>query len=68
MTLRIGHTTLLAQISARTRIVRFNGKRASIGAVNSGDTVEVTGILNRRLGEITTTTRIRLIKTPRVRG
>jgi phospholipase C len=68
MTLRIGHTTLLAQISARTRIVRFNGKRASIGEVNSGDTVEVTGILNRRLGEITTTTRIRLIKTPRVRG
>jgi hypothetical protein len=38
------------------------------GEVNSGDTVEVTGILNRRLGEITTTTRIRLIKTPRVRG
>jgi hypothetical protein len=68
LTVRFGRTSLLATINAATQIRLPNGKPASIGEIDTGDTVEVTGVLDRRLDEIIRTIRIKLIKAPRVTG
>jgi hypothetical protein len=68
LTLQIGPTTLLADVDSTTRIVRASGRRASIAELNSGDTVEVTGIIDRRTDEIVRAIRIRLLSAPRVTG
>jgi phospholipase C len=68
VTLRFGNLTLLADIDHKTRIEDTKGKRVSIGALDAGDSVQVTGVLNRRLDEMTTTRIIKLIRAPRVKG
>src|SRR5579884_158934 len=62
---RIGHTTLLVDIGKRTRIMRRNRHRGSVADLVAGDVVSVTGIENTRLKEITMTTVIRQVASPR---
>jgi hypothetical protein len=68
VTLRFGALSLLADIGHTTRIEDLRGKRVSSGALDAGDSVQVTGVLNRRLDELTTTNVIKLIRVPRVKG
>jgi phospholipase C len=68
LTLTFGNTTLLADVGRKTRIEGTNGKRLAFNALDTGDTVQVEGVLNRRLDEMTTTRRITLIQAPRVKG
>jgi hypothetical protein len=68
ITVRFGSTTLLVDIGKKTRIVQRNGKRGSIGDLDTGDTIEVVGIENTRLSELTTARTIREVTTPRVKG
>lgn len=68
LTVRFGATTYVVDVSKRTRILRSGGKRGGIGNLNTGDTIEVTGVLNTRLEEVLGTSRILALKTPRVRG
>jgi hypothetical protein len=50
-------------------VFRFsNGKHASLTDVALGDTVDLTGIENTRLQELTTLSRVTIIHQPRARG
>lgn len=58
---------LLVDIGKRTRILLANGKRGSVANIDSGDTVTVTGVRNRRSDEIVDTSLIRLGRSPRAK-
>ena len=60
-----GRTTRVVDIGKRTRIVLPNGHRGAIADLNAGDPVQVTGILNSRLDEVTTAFTIRRTATER---
>jgi hypothetical protein len=66
LTIRFGSTLYVVNIGKGTSILRPDGKKGAIGDLDTGDTVEVSGVQNMRLDEITTTTLIREISSPRV--
>jgi phospholipase C len=68
LAIQVGKTTLPADVSKST-VFRFsNGKHASLTDVALGDTVDLTGIENTRLQELTTLSRVTIIHQPRARG
>jgi phospholipase C len=68
LAVQLGNTRLVADIGRHTAFRFPNGKRASPADVTLGDTVRVSGIVNRRLGEMTTTRRITVLYEPRAPG
>ena len=53
ITVQIGSKAALVDISRRTQILLAHGGKGTIADVQTGDTIEVTGIRNNRLGEVT---------------
>ena len=68
ITVRFPTGNLLLNLSKRTRIYRLGGKPGSIADLVAGVTIEVTGVENTRLGEVTRTFTVRVIHSPRVKG
>jgi hypothetical protein len=68
ITIQFGRKTLVAIVGKTTRILRSDGKPGTIGEMNTGDTIQVSGVYNRRLSEIVRSTTIKLIKAPRIKG
>lgn len=68
LSVRFGNTNFIVDLAKDTRIVRTDGKKGSIGNLNTGDTVNITGIENARLQEITSVTILKEVKLPRVKG
>ncbi|MGH2443895.1 MAG: phospholipase C [Chloroflexota bacterium] len=68
LVVQFGRSMLLVELDRHTRILRADGKKGTIGNINTGDTVEVTGIENTRLSEVSSTTIIKQIHAPRVKG
>jgi endonuclease YncB( thermonuclease family) len=66
--LRIGKTKLIADLSKGTQVSTSKGKLRSLTDVATGDTIEVSGLENTRVHELTTTSRIARIKQPRAKG
>ncbi len=68
ITVQFGRRSVVVPLGKRTRIERTNGKQGSVGELDAGDTIQVTGILNRRLDAIVSSSRIKLLHAPRVTG
>ena len=68
VTVRFGRHTMIVDISKSTRIYRPDGSKGSIADLRTGVGVEVTGIRNTRLGEITATYTIKVLKLPHGKG
>ncbi len=68
LTAQFGHRSIVIDIGKRTRFLRPNGHKGSIGEINTGDTVKVFGIENTRVQEVTTATTIKEVRAPRVNG
>ncbi len=66
--IQFGRKKLVADISDGTNFRFPNRKRASFTDVTLGDTVELSGIENSRLQEITSTTNVIIRQQPRARG
>jgi phospholipase C len=64
---RFGSQTYLVDLEASTKIVIAKNKSGSIADLLAGDSVQVTGVLNTRLVEITTAREIRVVQQPRKR-
>ncbi|HZU13480.1 MAG TPA: alkaline phosphatase family protein [Chloroflexota bacterium] len=65
ITARFHGKSVLVDIGKGTQLIDTHGRRVGIADLSPGDTVDVRGILNRRLGEVTTTYRIALVTQPR---
>jgi hypothetical protein len=59
---------VLVDLGKKTQFRYSTGKRASLSDISLDDTVEVEGLLNTRLQEITTTTRVTLVQAPNEKG
>jgi phospholipase C len=68
ITVQFGRRSVVVPLGKRTRIERTNGKPGSVGELDTGDTIQVTGVLNQRLDEIVSSSRIKLLHAPRVTG
>lgn len=68
LTVRFGRDTRLVDLTRATHVVDRAGRKISIANLETGVTVEVTGIRNRRLDEITTAYTIKVLQTPRIKG
>lgn len=64
-TVQIGTTAYIVDISKNTKITRPNGTRGSLADLAAGDTVSITGILNKRLDEVTTARQLHITVVPR---
>jgi hypothetical protein len=64
LSVRFGKRTYLADINASTRVFLRNGHKGSIQDLNTGTGVAITGVLNKRLDEITTVSSIRIVALP----
>lgn len=65
MVAKFGQRTLVVHLTKSTPIVLPNGKRGTRVDLLSGDVVNVTGILNTRLNQVTTVYGIKITKSPR---
>ena len=68
LTVKFGKTTLVLDTSPSTPVVTAKGKKSKLLNLNSGDTIVVQGIENRRLGEITKVTKIQIVSQPSREG
>jgi len=59
---RFGSRTLLINLDPKTRIIGLDGKRTTIASLTSGRGVNITGVYNRRTGELTHTYTIRIVR------
>jgi phospholipase C len=62
---RFGRDAYLVDLGARTIITIGKSAKGSIADLEPGDSVEITGVLNTRLDEITTAREIRVVQQPR---
>jgi hypothetical protein len=63
---KIGKQTYLVDLRSKTQIlIGTKGKKGTVADLLSGDTVQITGVLNARLTEITTARLIRVTQQPR---
>jgi len=65
---QFGKTTVLVDLSTATRIELPGGKQGSVASLERGDTVDVAGVLNKRLDEVVVATAIRIRHQPAVEG
>jgi phospholipase C len=63
--IRVHGATVFVDISPRTRIIAADGRRGSFADLATADTVEVNGIRNSRLNEVTTAYSIKVVSEPR---
>jgi hypothetical protein len=60
--IKVGNQNLQVIVSLRTRFRFASGRRAWLRDVRPGDTVEIAGLENTRLRQITTATRVTILK------
>ena len=65
---QFGNSTFVVNIDKATRIRRSDGSAGSFQDLAAGEGVEVTGVENKRLDEITTATKIDLVDLPHGKG
>jgi phospholipase C len=65
VTVRLGKRSVIVDLLKSTRIRLPDGKPGTVADLQTGNTVAVTGILNRRLGEVTTANLLQLTEVPR---
>ncbi|MDQ2743699.1 MAG: hypothetical protein M3Z66_15595 [Chloroflexota bacterium] len=65
---RFGSRTLLLNLDPKTRIIGLDGKGATIASLTSGRGVDLTGVYNRRTGELTHTFTIRIVRLAHGKG
>jgi hypothetical protein len=65
ITVRLGDRPVLVDISRSTRIELPTGKPGTLADLQTGNSVTITGVRNKRLDEVTTTSLIRLTEVPR---
>ncbi|MBV9282133.1 MAG: hypothetical protein JOZ41_18795 [Chloroflexi bacterium] len=65
ITVRFGTQTLVADVGSSTRIVLPNGSRGNLTNLTTGVTLDLTGVVNRRLDEMTTVYQIKITHLPR---
>lgn len=68
LTVEFGSHSYVMDANRLTRVIRRDGHRGTLTDLDTGDTIRITGIENRRLQEITTTIEIREVNVPRVSG
>ena len=65
LTVRFGKKqVVVVDLSASTSIVLPSGAKGATTDLTSGTIVDITGFLNRRLGEITTTSTVKIDRAP----
>jgi phospholipase C len=65
MEVQFGKNTYIVDLSSNVSIILPNHKEGTVADLDTGDTVQVTGVLNTRLDEVTRAIRIKLIGTLR---
>jgi hypothetical protein len=68
ISVRFGRVTVLVDIGKKTRILLAHGKHGTVADLSAGIGVEVTGVENARLKEVTTATTIQVIALPHGKG
>lgn len=64
LNLKVGHKTVVVDITKDTVIELPHNKAGHLADLESGDSVELSGVRNKRLGEVTSVTRITLLSKP----
>jgi phospholipase C len=62
-TMRFGTRTMLVDVDAGTQITLPNGRRGGMNGLRPGMQVQLTGIRNSRLGEVTSTSTLHVVRT-----
>ncbi|GAC1514624.1 MAG: hypothetical protein NVS2B16_21610 [Chloroflexota bacterium] len=65
---RFGTRNMLIDLSDKTQIVRLNGHAGLPSDLDSGVAIQVTGIQNRRLDEVTSANEIRIVPSAQGKG
>jgi hypothetical protein len=66
--LNSGSSQIIVDLSPRTQYGFPNGKRARLTNIAQGDTIAVTGDVNRRVGQMTSAVQITILHQPRAKG
>jgi phospholipase C len=61
-TVRFVKRTLLVDLDPKSQITRQNGRKGSLSDLRAGLQVRVTGLLNKRTGEVTTASSVRVVR------